>query len=407
MEYGNLTKLYYKNKIKYDQTYARRYHGEETMRFNFEIRSNPAFLVLTNEINQLIISILKGNSQLMYCIGKLPKEALLQFERKCLIEEIKVTNDIEGVASTRKEIEEALEAIQSKNKERKRLTGIVNKYLLLQRSPAQQIFSCQDIRDIYDELVLKEVEMDNPNHVPDGILFRKDPVFVQKNQQVIHTGITPESQIIAHLDAGLKIINDSAITSLISTSVFHYLFGYVHPFYDGNGRMGRYLSSILLSKDVTFLVSYNLSNVINQHIKLYYKAFEMTNEKKNKGDLTPFVTIFLSFIDEAVEQMSESLDYSMRQYEHFRSIIEQGKFPCNENKSGKALLSQMLINTLFASRGMDIKELAEKCNVTESTIRNNLRKMGKDMLRIHRDGHKFLYDLNLEFLEEYPFKAGK
>ncbi len=44
---------------------------------------------------------------------------------------------------------------------------------------------------------------------------------------------------------------------LVSIAVFHYLFGYVHPFYDGNGRMARYLSSIFCSeKEVLFLAAF-------------------------------------------------------------------------------------------------------------------------------------------------------
>ena len=55
----------------------------------------------------------------------------MQFELKCLVEEIKMTNDIEGVASTRKEIEDALEAVRSHQEGKSRFMGIANKYLML------------------------------------------------------------------------------------------------------------------------------------------------------------------------------------------------------------------------------------------------------------------------------------
>ncbi len=60
----------------------------------------------------------------------------------------------------------------------------------------------------------------------------------------------------------------------------------------------------------------------------------------------------------------------------------------------------MLINTLFGSRGMDVKKLADACETTVSTVRYLLNKMDKDLLRIERDGHRLRYDLDLDFLEK-------
>lgn len=66
---------------------------------------------------------MKENNFLVYYASKLPGEALLQFELKCLVEEIKMTNDIEGVASTRKEIEDAIEAVRSHQEGKKSIYG--------------------------------------------------------------------------------------------------------------------------------------------------------------------------------------------------------------------------------------------------------------------------------------------
>ena len=399
MDYLALTKLYYKDRAEYEAVYEQRYLGEETIHFNFEISGSAAFLVPTTEIMKSMISILKGNGLLMYLFAELPEEAMTRFEQKCLIEEIKMTNEIEGVASTRKEIEEAIGAIQSNSGEKKRLTGIINKYLLLQSGQGErELMTCQDIRDIYDELVFVEDVDDNPRHLPDGVYFRKDPVFVQKNQKAIHIGMTPEAKIIEYLDKGLHLINDSNLISLLSTAVFHYLFGYVHPFYDGNGRMARYLSSILLGKDVVFLVGYNLSNVIKDNLKSYYKAFDITNDKKNRGDLTPFVTTFFSLVDEAVARLIAELENAKNRYHHFKTMMECDPFR-KASRAEKTLLDMMLINTLFGSRGMSVEEFAEKCNIADSSVRNSLRKMKREMLRIEKDGRKLLYDLDLNFIE--------
>lgn len=77
------------------------------------------------------------------------------FTKKSLIDEVKQTNELEGVASTRKEIKEVLE---NKTNENNRLYGIVQKYLLLTTSDEVSLNNCRDVRKPYDEFVLQEIK---------------------------------------------------------------------------------------------------------------------------------------------------------------------------------------------------------------------------------------------------------
>ena len=67
-----------------------------------------------------------------------------------------------------------------------------------------------------------------------------------KSGKVIHSGIYPEEKLNEAMTAALDFLNDDNIDILIRISAFHYLFGYIHPFYDGNGRTSRFISSHLL-----------------------------------------------------------------------------------------------------------------------------------------------------------------
>lgn len=78
-------------------------------------------------------------------------------------------------------------------------------------------------------------------------------------------------------------------------SLFHYLLGYIHPFYDGNGRLSRFLTSNYLCDDNPFL-ALSLSQHIYAHKEAYYKAFTITNDPRNRGDLTYFVLSFLKLL---------------------------------------------------------------------------------------------------------------
>src|SRR5699024_5554313 len=102
-----------------------------------------------------------------------------------------------------------------------------------------------DIRKIYDEITEGEIEK---SELPDGKTFRKNVTHILKKSgsgKVIHRGILPEEKINIEVQKMLDKLNAiDEIPLIIKVAVGHYFFGYIHPFYDGNGRTSRFISSI-------------------------------------------------------------------------------------------------------------------------------------------------------------------
>lgn len=103
------------------------------------------------------------------------------------------------------------------------------------------------------------------------------------------------------------ILTDEAIPALVRVSVFHFLFAYIHPFYDGNGRTNRFISSYVLSRSLSPIVGYRLSYSVKEHIEKYYKGFSICEHPLNKGDITPFAISFSELVVDAMESMLDSL----------------------------------------------------------------------------------------------------
>ena len=67
-------------------------------------------------------------------------------------------------------------------------------------------------------------------------------------------------------------MNDDSIPYLIKIAITHYYFEYIHAFYDGNGRMGRYIASSMLY-NLDPLIAMKLSSVIKNNYKRYLDSF--------------------------------------------------------------------------------------------------------------------------------------
>ena len=302
MEFQSLYKLFAIDENKFKDIYLARYNSEATLKFFVDINGFPSFFFFHNEINTLVYKIREMDYRVNKLFESLPIVAQIQYIKKSLIDEIHFSNSIEGVVSTRKEISEILEDIESKNDKHKRFTGIINRYLMLLNDDDIKLESSIDVRSIYDEILLDEIIKDNSENIPDGDIFRKDVVNVSTTSgKVIHNGIMPESKIIQCIDKSLSFLNDESIEPMIRIAIFHYLFSYIHPFYDGNGRINRFIASYMFSKHYTKIISYRLSMTIKENLTSYYDAFKHTNDVRNRGDITTFVYEFLNIVYKAYE----------------------------------------------------------------------------------------------------------
>ena len=286
MKYKNLESFYYKSRNEYENQYVSRFDDICTEKIDFFINNYQAFYVNTSEITCLIYDIMQANRQLDDICAQLPGVALTQYQRNKLIDEINITNEIEGVYSTKREISDILDNIEVKDK-MLRLVNLVKKYEKIMQNDEIDLSNCENIRKLYDEIVLQEVIATNPENIPDGKYFRKNSVSVWNNkQQHVHSGLMPENAINEAMQKALTILNGDSGNRLINIAIFHYLLGYIHPFYDGNGRMNRFISSYMLSKELNHLISYGLSVVIKENKSKYNKLFITTNDKINRADLT-------------------------------------------------------------------------------------------------------------------------
>ncbi len=398
MSYLTLRKYSYGHHDVVDAEYERRFHDHAAHHIDFDVAGHPAFFIATEQINKTVVGIYKADKRVCLLSAELPRRAMGQYLLKCLIDEIKLSNDIEGVVSTRKEIGSAYIGIRAGRS--RRFAGIVNKYTMLWEKTDIPLSTCMDIRTVYDDLVLNEVRGADPQNVPDGEIFRKGTVSIRsKRQEIVHEGLYPESRIIEAMEKALAYLHDETEEALFRIAVFHYLFGYIHPFYDGNGRMDRFISSYMLTRSFEPALGYRLSYAIRNKLEDYYNEFKECGSKRNRGELTSFVEFFLGVILTAVTGLEAALEDCLTKWRFYIRCVESLSASADEDlcEMCKALVQA----ALFSENGASVRELAAQLEKSDTTVRKYLKEVDDlGLLSTSKMGREIYYGMDLERLAD-------
>lgn len=402
MKFISLTKYFYQHTQEdYETEYIRRLEAPFTVHFNIPIHqynrksAYPAFLCYTGEILRLVEKFYKTYEQFLYTVNTVPPVVLYQFTRLSIVEEVKSTNDIEGVRSTKKEIREIIE---KKGTHYHRLQSVVHQYLELLGEEEIKFDTCQDIRNFYDDFTHQEIIRENPQNRLDGSLFRKEPVQIEAaTGKTIHQGLYPESRIIEALDQALRILHSEEYPLLIRLALFHYFFVYIHPFYDGNGRTDRFITSYFLSRQFHRLLAVRLSIYIKRNQSRYYHMLEEADSERNRGDMTPFVMGFLDILIGSTEDTIGVLSRKNEQMRKYESRIDAFQL---KDKLLKEIYITLLQAALFYGEGISMADLMKVTGKNRGTIQKRIDEIPGNHLIVTKVGKTNYYKLNLMLFKE-------
>ena len=398
MEYGTLTKIYYKNPDQYLEIYKNRVCAFETKHFDFLIKqfnrrtAFPAFLCYTEEMMLLAEKIYKQQENFLQLLTKVSPILLNQFNLISVLEEVKSTNEIEGIYSTRRELKEIIES-ESKSS---RFFGIIKKYKSLTSNEKLNFQTCEDVRKFYDDFAHSEVILEKPSAKLDGKIFRKDSVDITSDKdKTLHRGAYPEEKIIELMSTALEILNNEKIPTLVRIPIFHYFFEYIHPFYDGNGRTARFIVSYFLAKHFHYLPALRLSIVIKKQRRKYYKLFQETDSEINCGDLTPFVTSFMQIISDTFADTEFYLNRKIRQVEENKKRLFT---VVNGDELTLKIYGILLESSLFFGSGVTMSDLMKLTGKSINTIKSRLNSIPEEHI-VTVDNKKIFYKLNMMILK--------
>ena len=393
MKYYSLKKLFHMGE-NYKEQYERRKNSATTYNSNLTIKSDKEnaktlFLVNTKELMTLYEKISDNSKEIIKLQKKLPKIAKDKFFNLLLINELQSTNEIESVRSSKKEIAEALGNKENKEKYKK-FISLAKMYQLIDENK-EKLENTADIRKIYDNLVADEVDGDN---ILDGEIFRKSTVEVIDGHNTIHQGIYPEKEIINAVVNLLNFYNNAECPDLYKYMIFHYYFEYIHPFYDGNGRVGRYILGNMIANKFDKYSALTFSYTINRNKSKYYRSFIETNHPFNKGEITFFVKDMLEILKEGQEQIISYLEENNYKLEKIFNNLDEKISDKKDNEIFKILA----ISYLFSAKDNLIThaELAQIVSLTPQTLTKRLEKYKEKLQSISKKPK--IYSLKDEYV---------
>lgn len=274
----------------------------------------------------------------------------LQIEGNTFDEE-KVTSFISGktVLGTMKEIEEVKGAIEAYNH--------LEEY---------------DYKSEKDLLLAHKYLMQNLLNHPGA--YRHGNVGVGGKDGVTH--VAPPPNMVPKLMGELfEWLNATDEHPLIVSCVFHYEFEFIHPFSDGNGRIGRLWQSVILKHFKDFFAYMPIESIVRDNQAKYYEALETCG---SIGESTPFI-----------EFMLEIIAKSLKSY-----ITESKK---SDHKSIQKS-DQKILELIRRNKEITIMQMCDKMQMSESGIKKILTKLKSEnkLKRVGslKAGHWEIVDLN-------------
>lgn len=183
--------------------------------------------------------------------------------------------------------------------------------------------------------------------ITDNGKYRTSGVGIVSGNQMAH--MAPPSEIVPYLMNDLfDFLKESNEIALIKSCVFHYEMEFIHPFMDGNGRMGRLWQTLLLMQDYPVFEFIPFENIIHKTQNEYYQALSASDKL---GASTPFIEYMLQVINNALHIMLEASPQILSAEDRLRYFVQR----CKPEFSRKDYLSVFKeISTATASRDLKL-----------------------------------------------------
>lgn len=368
------------------------------MEYNWQLQGWPKFSFEITEIQPLVLEFAKENGEINGMILGLPnhlkQETLLQL---MMLEAIK-TSEIEGEYISREDVFSSLRNNLGLNdipvpvKDR-RATGIAQLMTEVRKS-FQEPLSIDTLKTWHNLLMAGTKNVNRgewrsgnaPMQVISGAVGR----------EVVHFEAAPSEQVPAEMEAFVRWYNSAVFPlkgeiaeAVQKSAIAHLYFESIHPFEDGNGRIGRAVAEKALSQSLNRPVTLSLSKTIEKNKKDYYNALK---EAQRSLDITSWIQYFTQVILDAQRDAKSMVQFTLKKSQFFDRYRDK----LNERQS-KAVLKVMEQGAEGFEGGMTARKYMSITRASKATATRDLQQLYDLGVFIRQGGGRSArYQLNFD-----------
>ncbi len=337
--------------------------------YNWQHKNWPEFTFDSSSIDNALMKFMLKAGELKGIISALPEDISTETIIQIMVSEAIKTSEIEGEIINRidvmSSIRKNLGLPISKEPKDKNAIGL-----------SQLII---DVRNTYRQpltegkiLEWHKLLMGN-NHRINAGQWRKgtEPMQVisgSASNPKVHFEAPPSKNISKEMKRFIEWYNKSEISSpIIKAAVAHLYFESIHPFEDGNGRIGRAIAEKALSQGFDHSIMFSISKSIEENRSAYYIALQNAQQKL---DLTKWIQWFASIIIFAQDDAEKTIQFTVKKVKFF------DKYDKNFNERQRKVINRILEEGFNGFKGgMNVKKYISITGTSKATATRDLQEL--------------------------------
>lgn len=367
-----------------------------SMKYNWQHPNWQNFIFDDSVIDSLCMDFALETGELKGLVDSLSteiqQETILQF----MISEAIKTSEIEGEFFSRQDVKSSIKKnlgigdafgqIKDKNAQ-----GIGKLMVTVRNSYAEKLTE-STIKEWHATLMTYSKHI-NPGEYRSG----QEPMQIVSGsygKEIIHFEAPPSSQVHTEMQNFIKWYTNFKIKptdikqALIKTSISHLYFESIHPFEDGNGRIGRAIAEKCLSESLNRPVLMSISSTIEKNKKRYYDSLKQAQKSL---EITDWILYFSSLILESQKNAKQTVLFTLSK----AKFIDRFKNLMNERQN-KAVLKMLENGAAGFQGGMTAIKYVSINKTSRATATRDLQDLTEKNILIPKgEGRSRSYDLNL------------
>ncbi|MEO8253570.1 MAG: DUF4172 domain-containing protein [Flavobacterium sp.] len=368
------------------------------MKYNWELANWRKFTFDDTVIDALCMEFALETGEMKGLVDSLSSEIQQETILQFMISEALKTSEIEGEFFSRQDvmssikknlgIADTFDQIRDKNAQ-----GI-GKLMVIVRNSYSEKLSEFTIKEWHATLMHYSKRI-NPGEYRMG----EEPMQIVSGslgKEIIHFEAPPSNQVPVEMKNFIKWYTDFEVkttdikSALIKTSISHLYFESIHPFEDGNGRIGRAISEKCLSESLNRPVLMSISSTIEKDKKLYYQSLK---QAQRATDITDWIFYFSTLILDSQKNAKKTVLFTLSK----TKFIDAFKGQMNDRQM-KAVLKMFENGISGFEGGMTTIKYVSITKISRASATRDLQDLTEKNILVPRgEGRSRSYDLNLLF----------